>query len=74
MSVRWDRGCVYELVMSMSSGTTDLVAVGGSRCYWHSSALRDTFNRMLGCLYHCLQTGQLYDESTAFAARLGDAA
>jgi transposase len=40
----------------------------------HSSALRNTFNRMLGCLYHCLQTGQLYDESTAFAARLADAA
>jgi hypothetical protein len=29
---------------------------------------------MLGCLFHCLQTGQLYDESTASAAPLADAA
>jgi hypothetical protein len=40
----------------------------------HSSALRNTFNRMLGCLFHCLQTGQLYDETAAFGARLDSVA
>ncbi|GGO82256.1 hypothetical protein GCM10012289_73080 [Nonomuraea cavernae] len=34
----------------------------------HSSALRNTFNRMLGCLYHCLQEGKVYDELAAFPA------
>ncbi|MEV3927596.1 hypothetical protein [Actinomadura coerulea] len=33
-------------------------------------ALRNTFNRMLGCLFHCLDTGQLYDETIVFRARL----
>lgn len=32
----------------------------------HAAALRNLFNRMLGQLHHCLQTGQLYDESKAF--------
>ncbi|GGL59980.1 hypothetical protein GCM10014719_71510 [Planomonospora parontospora subsp. antibiotica] len=32
----------------------------------HSSALRNTFNRMLGCLFHCLQNRKVYDESAAF--------
>jgi hypothetical protein len=36
----------------------------------HSSALRHTFNRMLGCLHHCIQTGQRYDETIAFGSRL----
>lgn len=40
----------------------------------HSSALRNTFNRMLGCLHHCLATRQLYDETTAFGTRLDAAA
>jgi transposase len=40
----------------------------------HSSALRNTFNRMLGCLHHCVQTGQHYDESAAFGTRLAAAA
>lgn len=40
----------------------------------HSSALRNTFNRMLGCLHHCLHTGQRYDESAAFGPRLATAA
>ncbi|GAB3740331.1 IS110 family transposase [Microlunatus parietis] len=33
----------------------------------HSSALRHLFNRMLGQLWHCLQTGPLYDPARAFA-------
>ena len=32
----------------------------------HAAALRHLFNKMLGQLYHCLQTGQTYDASKAF--------
>ena len=32
----------------------------------HAAALRNLFNRLLGCLYHCLQTGQTYNEAIAF--------
>ncbi len=32
----------------------------------HAAALRNVFNRFLGCLHHCLQTGQTYDETKAF--------
>jgi transposase len=35
----------------------------------HAAAQRNLFNRLLGCLHHCLQTGQHYDEATAFPAR-----
>lgn len=40
----------------------------------HSSALRNTFNRMLGCLHHCLQKRKHYDELAAFPHRLESAA
>jgi len=32
----------------------------------HAAAQRNLFGRMLGCLHHCLATGQDYDEATAF--------
>jgi transposase len=32
----------------------------------HPAAQRHLFNRLLGGLYHCLQTGQIYDEAKAF--------
>jgi transposase len=32
----------------------------------HTAAQRNLFNRLLGCLHHCLHTGQHYDEPTAF--------
>ncbi len=35
----------------------------------HTAAQRNLFNRLLGCLHHCLQSGQRYDEATAFPAR-----
>jgi transposase len=35
----------------------------------HTAAQRNLFNRLLGCLHHCLQTGQHYDEATAFPAQ-----
>jgi transposase len=31
-----------------------------------AAAMRNLFNRFLGCLYHCLQTGQTFDASKAF--------
>lgn len=34
-----------------------------------AAAFRHLFNRFLGCLHHCLQTGQLYDEGTAFPSQ-----
>ena len=33
----------------------------------HPAALRNLFNRLLGCLHHCLQTQQPYQEHAAFA-------
>jgi transposase len=35
----------------------------------HAAAQRNLFGRLLGCLWHCLTTGQHYDENTAFPAR-----
>ena len=32
----------------------------------HAAAMRNVFNRFLGCLYHCLQTGQTFDPIKAF--------
>ncbi|WP_326673183.1 IS110 family transposase [Streptomyces canus] len=42
----------------------------------HTAAMRNLFNRLLGCLFHCLQTGQTFDPSRAFpaAAAVSDAA
>lgn len=35
----------------------------------HTAAQRNLFNRLLGCLWHCLQASRHYDEATAFPAR-----
>jgi transposase len=35
----------------------------------HAAAQRNLFGRLLGCLHHCLATGQHYDETTAFPTR-----
>ncbi|MDH6554971.1 hypothetical protein M2160_009344 [Streptomyces sp. SAI-117] len=32
----------------------------------HVAAQRNLFNRFMGMLFHCLQHGQLYDETKAF--------
>ncbi|MBO4209013.1 IS110 family transposase [Micromonospora echinofusca] len=32
----------------------------------HPAALRNLFNRLLGCLHHCLASGQVYDPVKAF--------
>jgi transposase len=31
----------------------------------HAAAMRNLFNWFLGCLYHCLQTGQTFDPAKA---------
>lgn len=41
---------------------------------WHAQAQRHLFNRMLGQLFHCLQTGQVFDEQRAFTSDLAVAA
>ncbi|WP_422656581.1 IS110 family transposase [Mycobacterium sp.] len=41
---------------------------------WNHQAQRHLFNRLLGQLHHCLQTGQLYDEHRAFPPPLPRAA
>jgi transposase len=35
----------------------------------HAAAQRNLFSRLLGCLHHCLATGQHYNEATAFPAK-----
>src|SRR6266487_185629 len=37
----------------------------------HAAAQRNLFGRLLGCLHHCLATGQHYDETTAFPNATG---
>ncbi len=37
----------------------------------HAAAQRNLYGRLLGCLHHCLTTGQHYDEATAFPAATG---
>lgn len=41
---------------------------------WHAAAQRHLFNRMIGQLYHCLQTSHLFDENVAFPSQLATAA
>ncbi|MEV4453695.1 IS110 family RNA-guided transposase [Streptomyces mirabilis] len=41
---------------------------------WHAQAQRHLFNRMIGQLYHCLKTGELFDERLAFSSPLQAAA
>lgn len=33
---------------------------------WHAAAQRNLFNRFLGQLYHCLETGEPFSEAAAF--------
>jgi transposase len=35
----------------------------------HAAAQRNLYGRLLGCLWHCLVTGQHYDEATAFPGK-----
>jgi len=40
----------------------------------HIAAQRNLFNRLLGCLHHCLQTRTRYDEQAAFPSQAATAA
>ncbi|MBB4784246.1 IS110 family transposase [Streptomyces rapamycinicus] len=44
---------------------------GGER---HTAALRNLFNKLLGCLYHCLRNRTAYDPERAFAPHVALAA
>lgn len=46
--------------------TKDLYQHRRARGDQHAAALRNIFNRLLGQLWHCLQTRQCYDETRAF--------
>ncbi|MEV1066153.1 hypothetical protein AB0J04_24295, partial [Streptomyces sp. NPDC050263] len=37
---------------------------------WHAAAQRNLFDRMIGPLYYCLKTGELFDEYRAFPSEL----
>ncbi|RSO07001.1 IS110 family transposase [Streptomyces sp. WAC 06783] len=41
---------------------------------WHAAAQRNLFNRLLGQLFHCLHTRELFDETIAFPTPLTAAA
>ncbi len=65
-----ERDCDLLRDLLIAEGAATVVEVGLA---YASSALAIgealvtiDFNRLLGCLYHCLQTGQHYDEATAF--------
>ena len=54
---------------------TALTASPGARAHYdrrrqtgdhHAAAQRNLFNRLIGCLHHCLATGQPYQETIAF--------
>ncbi|MFF7755721.1 hypothetical protein ACFZCP_42420 [Streptomyces sp. NPDC007971] len=40
----------------------------------HTAALRNLSNKLVGCLYHCLQDRALYDPEQAFSGHLALAA
>jgi transposase len=57
---------------------SSLTASPGARAHYdrrraqgdtHNASQRNLFNRLLGCLHHCLATGVTYDETTAFPTR-----
>jgi hypothetical protein len=56
-------------------GVLRLTASPGARTHYdrrratgdrHAAAQRNLFNRLLGVLHHCLDSGQTYQESIAF--------
>ncbi len=60
-------GFVWAFVAATHSpGTSSLYYHRREHGDRHAAALRNVFNRLIGCLFHCLQTGQTYNEATAF--------
>ena len=69
--VKNDRLAAVGYVWAFSA----LTASPGARAHYdrrrdagdrHAAAQRNLFGRLLGCLHHCLATGQHYDEAIAF--------
>jgi hypothetical protein len=63
-------GALTDTVVSIATSTAPTCEAGER----HTSALRNLFNKLLGCLYHCLQTRTLYDSQRAFGPSLALAA
>ncbi|MGW6791551.1 IS110 family transposase [Streptomyces chartreusis] len=60
--------------LTVSSGAEAHYGRQRERGDWHARAQRLLFNRMIGQLYHCLQTRQLFDEQHAFTSSAADLA
>jgi transposase len=74
-SVAYRRVKNIRLNAGYSWAFSALTASPGARAHYdrrrddgdrHAAAQRNLFGRMLGCLWHCLTTGQHYDETIAF--------
>ncbi|MFJ2575140.1 IS110 family transposase [Streptomyces halstedii] len=64
-----DAGFLWALsAMRVSPGANAHYKRRRERGDWHAGAQRHLFNRMIGQLYHCLQTRQLFDEQHAFTS------
>ena len=66
---------MLSFVSARRAAFTALTASPGARAHYdrrrhagdhHAAAQRNLFNRLLGCLHHCLATGQPYQETIAF--------
>lgn len=66
--------CWSFAALTRSEGANAHYRARRERGDWHAAGLRHLFNRMIGQLYHCLQTGELFDEHEAFPSLLRNAA
>ena len=71
------RGSQRTAAAGYSWAFSSLTASPGARAHYdrrrahgdaHIAAQRNLFNRLLGCLHHCLTTGTSYNENHAFPA------
>jgi transposase len=68
-------GPIWTLtILKASPGAREHYQRRRDRGDWHRQAQRHLFNRLLGCLWHCLQTGTVYQETQAFSPPLSLAA
>ncbi len=68
-------GPIWTLVaLTHSPGARAHYQARRGRGDWHRQAQRHLFNRLIGCLWHCLQTGMPYNETQALSPPLALAA
>ena len=68
-------GPIWTLtILRSSTGAREHYQRRRDRGDWHRQAQRHLFNRLLGCLWHCLQTRTLFEETHAFPPPLALAA